>query len=218
MDAKNYTLKMTPEMAEQIDTVLAAHGYNADGFSIREAMDRLLEIAKSPAPDPVAPVSVTESPEYLQLQSELSASRTQLDSTQTAYKSLSEQYEKVVQLLNDADVEALQKDLDTAQAQLAASRHRVDELTAEVESGKLPGNAIVLELDGATAAMLSETCEQLDAAAGHYPQLADFAGVTPGVLLVSMFRRYVKERLTEWFFPLAVLPAARIVEIENQFE
>ena len=148
----------------------------------------------------------------------MSASRAQLETAQTAYNSLSEQYEKVVQLLNDADVEALQKELDTAQAQLAASRHRVDELTAEVESGKLPGNAIVLELDGATAAMLSETCLRLHEAAGRYPQLADFAGVTPGVLLVSMFRRYVKERQTEWFFPLAVLPAARIAEIESIHE
>ena len=216
MDAKNYTLKMSPEMAEQINAVVAAHGGNPEEISFRDAVALLID--KANPGEPSAPVPVTESPEYLQLQSELSACRTQLDSTQGAYKSLSEQYEKVVQLLNDADVEALQKDLDAAQVQLAASRHRVDELTAKVESGRLSENAIVLELDGATAAMLSETCEQLDTAAGRYPQLADFAGVTPGVLLVSMFRRYVKERRTEWFFPLAVLPAARIAEIEGIHE
>ena len=185
MDAKNYTLKMTPEMAEQINAVLPTLG-GSETTNFRDAVELLLQHATAPPPEAQEPTPVTDSPEYLQLQSELSASRAQLETAQTAYNSLSEQYEKVVQLLNDADVEALQKELDTAQAQLAASRHRVDELTAEVESGKLPGNAIVLELDGATAAMLSETCLRLHEAAGRYPQLADFAGVTPGVLLVSI--------------------------------
>jgi hypothetical protein len=128
-------------------------------------------------------------------------------------------YDEAVNLLNEkTDTADLQKQLTDTQAQLQASRHRVDELTEAVESGKLPEDSIVLELDGATAAMLSETCERLHVAAGKYTQLADFAGVTPGVRLVSMFRRYVKERRTEWFFPLAVLPAARIAEIEQQTE
>jgi hypothetical protein len=213
MDAKNYTLKMSPEMARQIDAVLAAHGYNADGLSIRDVVAVLIE--KANAPTPTAPI--TETTEYKQLASELSACRAQLETTQAAYESISKQYNEAVQLLNEANVETLQKNLDTAQAQLAASRHRVEELTAAVEAGKLPENAIVLELDGATADMLSETCAQLHDAAGRYAQLADFAGVTPGVLLVSMFRRYVKERRTEWFFPLAVLPTARIEEIEDKY-
>jgi hypothetical protein len=216
MDAKNYTLKLTPEMAEEINAVVTAHGSDPAVISFRDVVALLID--KANHAELPAPVPVTESPEYQKLQGELSDCRAQLDSTQGAYKSLSEQYEKVVQCLNETDMEALQKNLDDAQAQLAASRHRVDELTSEVESGRLPNNAIVLELDGATATMLAETCERLDAAAEHYPNLADFAGVTPGVLLVSMFRRYVKERRTEWFFPLAVVTPARIAEIENQFE
>jgi hypothetical protein len=210
MDVKNYTLKMTPEMAEQINAVVAAHGANPAEISFRDTVALLLEKAGAAKILPV-----TETTEYLQLQSELSACRAQLDTTQAAYQSISEQYDKVVKTLNETDIEALQKQLSDTQAELAASQYRVDELTETVASGKLPENAIVLGLDGATATMLSETCERLDAAAKQYPQLTDFAGVTPGVLLVSMFRRYVKERRTEWFFPLAVLPAARIEEIET---
>lgn len=84
------------------------------------------------------------------------------------------------------------------------------------ESTALSENSFIVELDAQTGKILSETCEKLSDAAEQYPQLKDFAGVTPGVLLVSMFRRYVKERLTEWFFPLGVMPEKRINEIEEE--
>jgi hypothetical protein len=217
MEAKGYTLKLTEDMAAKLNAVLTSLGADPKTITFREVYDLLLNEASVP-PAFSPQTSVTETDEYLQLKNELSTCRAQLETTQAAYESLSTQYDEVAKRLNETNIEALQKNLDTAQAQLAASRHKVDELTEAVEAGRLPENAIVLELDGVTAAMLSETCERLHDAAGRYTQLADFAGVTPGVLLVSMFRRYVKERRTEWFFPLAVLPAARIAEIEQKAE
>jgi hypothetical protein len=217
MEAKGYTLKLTEDMAAKLNAVLTSLGADPKTITFREVYDLLFnKVVQEPELPPQT--SVTETDEYLELKNELSAYRATAETTQKAYESLSTQYEEVVKRLNGTNIEALQKNLDTAQAQLAASRHRVDELTEAVEAGRLSENAIVLELDGATATMLSETCERLHDAAGRHTQLADFAGVTPGVLLVSMFRRYVKERSTEWFFPLAVLPAARIAEIEQQTE
>jgi hypothetical protein len=217
MEAKGYTLKLTEEMADELNAVLTSLGVDPKTITFREVYTLLMNKASAP-PEQPTPTPVTESPEYLQLKSELSACNARLETTQAAYQSISKQYDEAVQHLNGADIEALQKKLADTEAQLQASRYRVETLEEEIASGKLPENAIVLELDEATAAMLTETCSRLDEAAKRYPQLADFAGVRPGVLLVSMFRRYVKERRTEWFFPLAVLSTARIAEIENQNE
>jgi chromosome segregation ATPase len=147
----------------------------------------------------------------LQLQDVLKEAREQVGAIQKDYDALTIQYDELLKS-HDANHEALQQRAEAAETALQEARAV---LARAHDAGQLPANAMVLELDAPTAAMLSETCEHLDAATGHYPQLADFAGVTPGVLLVSMFRRYVKERRTEWFFPLAILPPERIAEIES---
>jgi hypothetical protein len=200
-ESKSYSFRLSPELAVQLNDVLPALG-DKDVSGIREALELLLKRATAPAPP------VTEAPEYLQLQDVLKEAREQVGAIQKDYDALTVQYDELLKS-HDANHEALRQRAEAAETALQEALARAH------DAGQLPDNAIVLELDAPTAAMLSETCKHLDAAAGHYPQLADFAGVTPGVLLVSMFRRYVKERRTEWFFPLAILPPERIAEIES---
>jgi hypothetical protein len=209
-ESKSYSFRLSPELAEQLNALLPALGGN-ETTGLRDALELLIQHAAAP---PVPAQPVTEASEYLQLQAVLNEAREQVAAIRKEYDDLTAQYDELL-TSHDSSHDELLKKLDNANAQLAASRHRVAELEAERDAEQLPANTVVLELDAPTAAMLSETCERLAAAAGHYPQLADFADVTPGVLLVSMFRRYVKERRTEWFFPLAILPPERIAEIEN---
>jgi hypothetical protein len=150
----------------------------------------------------------------LQLQTTLQEAREQVAAIQEGYDALTAQYDELLKS-HDAGHDALKQRAEAAEAHAIALQEANAALARDLDAGRLSNNAIVLELDPPTADMLRETCEHLDAASGHYPQLADFAGVTPGVLLVSMFRRYVKERRTEWFFPLSILPPERIAEIES---
>ena len=203
-EAKSYTFRLSPELAEQLNTALPALGAG-EISGVREALELLLQRATAPAPP------VTGAPEYVQLQTVLNETREQVATIQKDYDALTAQYDELLKS-NDNNHEALKLRAEAAETALQEASVA---LAHALDAERLPANAIVLELDAPTAAMLSETCEQLDAAAGRYPQLADFAGVTPGILLVSMFRRYVKERRTEWFFPLAVLPPERIQELES---
>jgi hypothetical protein len=193
---KSYTFRLSPGQAERLNAALPGLGGN-DATGMREILDLLLHRISAPPQEPPAP---TETPEYLQQQTVLAEVREQAAKIQADYDALAMQHNELLKS-HDATHEALQQRAEAAETALQATQ--------------LPDNAIVLEPDGATSVMLSETCECLREAAQHYPQLADFAGVTPGVLLVSMFRRYVKERRTEWFFPLAVLPPERINELEQ---
>ena len=202
-EAKSYSFRLSPELAEQLNAVLPDLS-DSEISGIREVLELLLKRAAAP------PAPITGAPEYLQLQAVLVEAREQVATIQKDYDALTAQYDELLKS-NDNNHEALKLRAEAAETALQEASVA---LAHALDAERLPANAIVLELDAPTAAMLSETCEQLDAAAGRYPQLADFAGVTPGVLLVSMFRRYVKERRTEWFFPLAILPPERIAEIE----
>ncbi|MDR3132694.1 MAG: hypothetical protein LBU42_01555 [Prevotellaceae bacterium] len=206
-ESKSYSFRLSPELAEQLNALLPESG--ANGVSgIREALEMLVQRAAGPT----APASpVTEAPEYVQLQTVLNEAREQVEAIRKDYDALTAQYDELLKS-HDAGHDALKQRAEVAETALQEAR---EALARTREAAQLPGNAMVLELDNATAAMLSETCERLAAAAEHYPQLKDFADVTPGVLLVSMFRRYVKERRTEWFFPLSILPPERIEEIEQ---
>ncbi|MDR1406339.1 MAG: hypothetical protein LBI89_03960 [Prevotellaceae bacterium] len=207
-EAKSYTFRLSPELARQLNDVLPAAG-GGDIINMRDALELLLNRA---ATTPPAPSPVTESEAYLQQQAALNEAREQVEVLRSNFDALTAQYDALLKS-HDDNHDALKQRAEVSETALQEARAA---LARAREAAQLPTGAIVLEPDAATSAMLSETCERLDAAAPQYPQLADFAGVTPGVLLVSMFRRYVKERRTEWFFPLAILPPERITELESE--
>jgi hypothetical protein len=209
-ESKSYSFRLSPELAEQLNALLPELG-GGEVSGIREALELLMLRAAAP-PATTAP-PVTESDEYMQLQAVLHDARDQVAAIQKEYDALTAQYDELLKS-HDAGHDALKQRAEAAEAHAIALQEANAVLARDLDAGKLSALAIVLELDAPTEIMLRETCKHLDAAAGHYPQLADFAGVTPGVLLVSMFRRYVKERRTEWFFPLSILPPERIAEIE----
>jgi hypothetical protein len=206
-EAKSYTFRLSPELAEQATAAAGAFGLG-ETANLRDVLAQLL--ARGNAPVAAAPVTETEEyrallAEHEQLKEQAAAAKTLADELQSSHEALIRQYDELLQS-HDEGHEALLQRAEAAEAALQQAR----------AAASLPANAIVLELDSPTAAMVNECCEKLSDASQKYPQLADFAGVTPGVLLVSMFRRYVMERRTEWFFPLAILPPERIAELEQQ--
>jgi hypothetical protein len=203
-------------MASELNAIIYKSGAAPETINIREAFEILLKRATAPPP-PQPPVAETD--EYRDLLARHDALLVEHNRLAEQYAEASEAAAAAKTAAAEAAAQAETQRLraDAAAADCRQAQDAIAELRALIDAQQLPENAFIVQTDPGRWQLLSETCERLRDAATKYPKLAVFGNITPAMLLLYMFERYLFERRLEWFFPLSIMPLQRIKEISSQY-